>query len=116
LRVLSVFALMGALSHLASILSIAGTPWPSRPLLFRIADSVMLPTNLVLAWGFWRNRAWAVFAWLAVILFLQFIPFLFLLLTDAFATDPFQRRALYGLLVTHATLVGLFLLLLPRKK
>ena len=116
LRVLSVFCLMGALSHLGSMLSLAGPPWPSKPLLFRIADSVMLPSNLVLAWGLWRNRAWAVFAWLAVVLFLQVIPILFLLFTDALATDPTQRRAFYGLLATHATLVALFLLLLPRKK
>jgi hypothetical protein len=84
--------------------------------MFRIADSVMLPTNLVLAWGLWRNRAWAVFAWLAAVLFLQFMPFLFLLFTGAFANDPAQRRTLYGMLATHAALVGLFLLLLRRKR
>ena len=116
LRVLSVFCLLGALSHLGSILSLAGPPWPSKPLFFRIADLVMLPSNLVLAWGFWRNRAWAVFAWLGVVLFLQFIPILFLLFTDAFAIDPIQRRAFYGMLAAHAALVALFFLLLPRKK
>jgi len=116
LRVLSVFCLLGALTHLGSILSLVGPAWPSKPILFRIADSVMLPTNLVLAWGLWRNRAWAVFVWLAAILLLQVIPILFLLVTDAFATDPVQRRAFYGLLATNATLVVLFLLLLPRKK
>jgi hypothetical protein len=114
LKVLSVFCVLGALAHLGSILSIAGVPWSTRPLLFRIADSVLLPTNLVLAWGLWRNRAWAVFAWLAAILLLQFIPFL--LFTGAFATDPSQRRTLYGMLATHAALVGLFLLLLRRRK
>jgi len=116
LKVLSVFTLLGALSHLGSILSLVGPPWPSKPLLFRIADSVLLPTNLVLAWGLWRNRAWAVFAWLAAILLLQAIPFLFLLFTGSFVNDPFQRRTLYGMLATHAVLVSVFLLLLRRKK
>jgi len=116
LRVLSVFCLLGALSHLGSILSLVGPSWPSKPILFRIADSVLLPTNLVLAWGLWRKRAWAVFAWLGAVLLLQVIPILFLLVTDAFATDPAQLRAFYGLLGTNATLVVLFLLLLPRKK
>jgi len=116
LRVLSVFCLLGALSHLGSILSLVGPSWLSKPILFRIADSVLLPTNLVLAWGLWRNRAWAVFAWLGAVLLLQVIPILFLLFTGAFATDPIQRRAFYGLLATNATLVAVFLLLLPRKK
>jgi hypothetical protein len=116
LKALAVFCLVGALSHLAGILGLVGPARVSKPLLFRIADSVLLPTNLVLAWGLWRNRAWAVFAWLAAMLFLQVIPILFLLLTDAFATDPMQQRAFYGLLAGNATLLALFLLLLPRKK
>ena len=116
LKVLSVLCLLGALSHLGSMLSIAGVSWSTRPLFFRIADSVLLPTNLVLAWGLWRKRAWAVFAWLAAILLLQFVPILVLLFMGAFATDPSQRMTFYGMLVTNAALVGLFLLLLPRKK
>jgi len=116
LRVLSVFCLLGALSHLGSILGLVGPPWSSKPIFFRIADSVLLPTNLVLAWGLWRNRAWGVFAWLVAILLLQAIPILFLLVTGAFANDPAQRGAFYGLLGANATLVVLFLLLLPRKK
>ena len=116
LKMLAVFCLMGALSHLGSILGLVGPPWLSKPILFRIADSVLLPTNLVLAWGLWRNRAWGVFAWLAAVLLLQVIPILFLLFTGAFATDPIQLRAFYGLLAGNATLVAVFLLLLPRKK
>lgn len=115
LRVLSVFCLLGALSHLGGILGLVGPPWPSKPLLFHIGDAVLLPTNLVLAWGLWKKRPWAVFAWLAAIVLLQGIPILFLLVTDAFATDPTQRRAFYGLLATHVTLVAIFLLLLPKK-
>jgi uncharacterized membrane protein SpoIIM required for sporulation len=107
---------LAALTHLGSILSLAGPPWPSRPILFRIADAVLLPTNLVLAWGLWRNRAWAAIGWLAAVLFLQVIPILFLLSTDVVAIDANQRGAFYGLLTTQAVLVALFLLLLPRKK
>ena len=115
LRVLSVFCLLGALSHLGGILGLVGPPWPSKPLLYILGDSVLLPTNLVLAWGLWKKRPWAVFAWLAAIVFLQVIPIVFLLVTDAFATDPTQRRAFYGILATHFTLVAIFLLLLPKR-
>lgn len=83
--------------------------------LVRIAGSVLLSTNLVLAWGLWRKRVRGVFAWLATILLLQVIPILFLLVTGAVATDPVQRRAFYGLLGTPVTLVAVFLLLFPRK-
>ena len=111
LKVLSVFLLLGAASHLGSILGIiGGTPWLARPLLFRIADSVMLPLNLIMAWGLWRARLCAVFAWLACILLLQFVPFL--LFTDYFASSPMEKRTLYGLLATHASLVCVFILLL----
>ena len=111
LKVLSVFLLLGAASHLGSILGIiGGTPWSARPLLLRIADSVMLPLDLIMAWGLWRARLWAVFAWLACILLLQFVPFL--LFTDHFASSPMEKRTLYGLLATHASLVCVFILLL----
>jgi hypothetical protein len=110
LKILSVFLLLGAASHLGSILGIGGTPWLAQPLLFRIADSVMLPLNLVMAWGLWRARLWAVCTWLACILLLQFVPFL--LFTDHFVSSPMEKRTLYGLLATHASLVSVFLLLL----
>jgi hypothetical protein len=115
LRVLSVFCLLGALSHLGGILGLVGPPLQSKPLLFHIGDSVLLPTNLVLAWGLWKKRPWAVFGWLAAVVLLQAIPILFLLVTDAFETDPTQRRTFYGMLATHVTLVAIFLLLLPKK-
>ena len=115
LRVLSVFCLLGAFSHLGGILGLVGPPLQTKPLLFHIGDSVLLPTNLVLAWGLWKKRPWAILAWLAAIVLLQAIPILILLVTDAFATDPTQQRAFYSILATHATLVAIFLLLLPRR-
>ena len=114
LRVLSVFCLLGALTHLGGLFGQVGPPLSSKPLLFTIGDSVLLPTNLVLAWGLWRKRPWAVFAWLAAIVFLQVIPIVILLVMDAFGTDPVQERAFYGMLATHAMLVAIFLILLPR--
>ncbi len=110
LKVLSVILLLGAASHLGSILGIGGMPWLAKPLLFRIADSVMLPLNLIMALGLWRSRLWAVLTWLACIILLQFVPFL--LFTDQFASSPMEKRTLYGLLATHAFLVSVFFLLL----
>jgi hypothetical protein len=110
LKVLSVLLVLGAASHLASILSIGGRPWLDKPLMFRIADSVMVPLNLIIAWGVWRARLWGVVAWLAVILLFQFVPFL--LFTDYFAGGVVGRRTLYSLLASHAFLVSVFFLLL----
>lgn len=110
LKILSVFLLLGAASHLGSILGVGGTPWSAKQLLFRIADSVMLPLNIIMALGLWRAKLWAVFTWLACILLLQFVPLL--LFTNHFASSPIEVRTIYGLLVTHALLVGVFLLLL----
>jgi hypothetical protein len=78
--------------------------------MFRIADSVMLPLNLIIAWGLWKTRLWAVFAWVVCIFFLQIVPIL--LFADRIASGSVAVRTLYGLLVTHASLVTIFLLLL----
>lgn len=110
LKVLSILLLLGAASHLGSILGIGGTPWLAKPLPLRIADSVMLPLNLIIAWGLWRARLWAVFTWLASILLFQFVPFL--LFTDYFVSRGIEKRTLYSLLVAHAFLASVFFLLL----
>ncbi len=115
LRVLSVFCLLAALSHIGGIFGLVGPPLQNKPLLFHIGDTILLPTNLVLAWGLWKKKPWAVLLWLGAIVFLQVIPIVVLLVTGAFATDPTQLRAFYSILATHFTLVTLFLLLLPKK-
>ena len=114
LKVISVFMVLGALSHLASILSVAGRPWAAKPLHFQIADLVLLTTNLVLAWGLWRRRLWAVIGWIAAAVFFQAIPIL--LFTESFAAGPRERTILYTMLATNAILLGVFFALLPRKK
>ena len=114
LKVLAVFGLLGALSHLASILSINGTSWAARPLHFRVADLVLLPVNLALAWGLWRTRLWAVVGWAAAVLFLQFVPIL--AFSEFLATNARQRTAVYGMLVTDAALLGVLIVLLLRRK
>ena len=114
LKAMAVLMLLSALAHLASILSIRGTSWAATPLHVRVGDVVLLPVDLALAWGLWRTKFWAVVGWVAVVLLLQFIPFLFF--TDYFATSARERMMLYGQLVTHAVLLGVFWVLLPRGK
>ena len=75
---------------------------------------VVLPCNLVIAWGLWRTRFWAVVGWLATLLLLQFIPFM--LFTEFFATNPQERTILHGLLAVDAILLGIFFVLLLCKK
>ena len=114
LKVIAVFIFLGAFSHLASILGFIGGSWVDKPLRIRIADLLLLTTDLVLPWGLWRTRFWAVVAWVAAVVLLQAVPFL--LFTEFFAPGPRERTTLYGLLATNAVLLGAFLLLLPRKK
>jgi len=114
LKVVAVFSLLGALSHLGSILGVIGGSWVDKPLHFRIADLLLLTAALALAWGLWRTRFWGVVAWVAVVVLLQAVPIL--LFTEFFAPGPRERTTLYGLLATNAVLLGAFLLLLPRKK
>ena len=86
----------------------------SKPWLFRIADLLLLPISLVLAWGLWRAMFWAVVAWLAAVVLFQDVPFL--LFGEFFASDPGEQRMHYGQVVFHAIMLGILLLLLPRKK
>ena len=113
LKVVAVFALMGALSHLGSIMGLMGS-WVDKPLQFRIGDPLLLLVNLVVAWGLWRTRFWAVVVWVVALVLLQAVPFL--LFTEAFAPGPRERMMMYGVLAIDALWLGGFFLLLPRKK
>ena len=114
LKVLAVFFLLGALSHLASLMGLSGGPWVNKPWYFRAADLVLLPAGLVTAWGLWRARFWGVVAWVAAAVFLQVVPILLFL--QFTAPGPRLRVTWYCMLAIHAAMLGAFLLLLPRKK
>jgi hypothetical protein len=113
LKVIAVIMLLSALSHLGSILGMRGTSWAAKPLHFRVGDIALLAVTLALAWGLWRTKPWAVVGWVAVVVLLQFIPFL--LFTEYFATTARERMMLYGQLVTHAALLGVLWVLLRRR-
>ena len=113
LKVVAVFALLGALSHLGSIMGMRGS-WVEKPLQFLIGDPLLLLANLVIAWGLWRTRFWAVVVWVAAVVLLQAVPFL--LFTELFAPGPRERTTLYSLVAVDFVLLGVFFLLLPRKK
>ena len=115
LKVMAVFFLLAALSHVGGIMGRVGGPWASKPWYFRAGDLVLLPVNLAVAWGLWRTRFWAVVGWVAAVVFLQAIPFL-LLIRFVAPADPRMRATWYSMLAIHALLLGIFLVLLPRKK
>ena len=77
LKGVAILMLLSAFSHLGSIMGIIGGSWVAKPWLFRLADLLLLPISLVLAWGLWRTMFWAVVAWLAAVVLFQAIPFLF---------------------------------------
>ena len=114
LKIIAVLMLLSALSHLGSIMGIMGGSWVVKPLLFRIADLLLLPISLVLALGLWRTMFWAVVAWFLAVLLFQAVPFLFF--GKFFASSPSEQTMHYGQVVFHAIMLGIFLLLLPRKK
>jgi hypothetical protein len=114
LKVVAILMLLSALSHLGSIMGIIGGSWVAKPWLFRLADLLLLPISLVLAWGLWSTMFWAVVAWLVAVVLFQAIPFL--LFGEFFASDPSELTMHYGQVVFHAIMLGILLLLLPRKK
>jgi len=113
LKVVAVVSLLGALSHLGSIMGIRGS-WVDKPLQFLIGDPLLLLVDLVIAWGLWRTRFWVVVVWVAAVVFLQAVPFL--LFTELFAPGPRERATVYSVLTIDVVLLGVFFLLLPRKK
>jgi len=114
LKVIAVLFFSAAFSHLASIMGLIDGPWVNKPWYFRTADPVLLLADLVIAWGLWRLRFWAVVGWLAAVVFLQAIPML--LLIQFSAPDPRQQVTWYYMLATHAVTLGVFLLLLRGRK
>lgn len=114
LKIIAVLMLLSALSHLGSIMGIIGETWMAKPWLFRVADLLLLPTCLVLAWGLWRTMFWAVVTWLATVVLFQAIPFLFF--GEFFASNPSEQTMHYGQVGFHAVMLGILLLLLPRKQ
>jgi len=114
LRIVAVLFLLAALSHAAGIAGLVGDPWATKPWYFRAGDVVLLPANLLIAWGLWRRKFWGVVGWAAAVVFLQAVPFL--LLIRFAAPDPRLRATWYSMLAIHAVTLAAFLLLLRRKK
>jgi len=114
MKVIAVFFCLAALSHLAGIMGLGGGSGVDRPWYFRAADPVLLLVNLVIAWGLWRTKLWAVVGWLVAVVFLQVVPML--LLIQFTAPDPRLRATWYGMMATHAVLLAVFFALLRHKK
>ena len=114
LKIIAILMLLSALTHLGSIMGIIGGNWTDKPLLFRVADMLLLPIGLVLAWGLWKSLFWAVVVWFAAVVLFQIIPFLFF--GEFFASSAEVQTMLYGQVVFHAITFVIFFALLPRTK
>ncbi len=114
LKIVAILMLLSALSHLGSIMGIIGGTWVVKPWHFRVADLLLLPICLVLAWGLWKAMFWAVVFWLAMVVLFQAVPFL--LFGESFASSPSEQTMHYGQVVFHAITLGILFVLLPRKK
>jgi hypothetical protein len=113
LKIVAILMLLSALSHLGSIMGIIGGTWVVKPWHFRVADLLLLPICLVLAWGLWKAMFWAVIYWFAVVILFQAIPFL--LFSEFFASNASEQMMHYGQVGFHAIMLGILLVLLPRK-
>jgi len=114
LRILAVFLFAGGLAHLGSILGVGGVQWMTRPLYVRVADPLLLAFNVGVGWGLWQRRYWAVVGWIAGIFLLQLIPFT--LFISFFEASAVQRQTFLGLLAVHTLTLGIFLVLLFRRR
>jgi hypothetical protein len=114
LKIIAILMLLSALTHLGSIMGIIGGTWMDKPLLFRVADILLLPIGLVLAWGLWKPRFWAVVVWFAAVVLFQIIPFLFF--GKFFASNAEEQTMLYGQVGLHAITFVIFFVFLPRTK
>lgn len=114
LKVVAILMFLSALSHLGSIMGIIGVTWVDKPWLFRVADLLLLPISLVLAWGLWRTMFWALIAWFAAVVLFQVIPFLFF--GEFFASSAEEQTMHYGQVGFHAITFVILFVLLPRKK
>ena len=114
LKVVAILMFLSALSHLGSIMGIIGGTWVDKPWLFRVADLLLLPISLVLAWGLWRTMFWALIAWFAAVVLFQVIPFLFF--GEFFASSAEEQTMHYGQVGFHAITFVILFVLLPRKK
>jgi len=114
LKIIAILMLLSALTHLGSIMGIIGGTWMDKPLLFRVADMLLLPIGLVLAWGLWKSMFWAVVVWFAAVVLFQVIPFLFF--GEFFASSVEEQTMLYGQVGFHAITFVIFFVLLPRMK
>ena len=114
LKIIAILMLLSALTHLGSIMGIIGVTWMDKPLLFRVADILLLTIGLVLAWGLWKPRFWAVVVWFAAVVLFQVIPFLFF--GKFLASSAEEQTMLYGQVGFHAITFVIFFVLLPRTK
>jgi len=110
LKVVAAFFLLGGLSHAASIMGLQSGSWAAKPWYFRAGDLVLLPVNLVIAWGLWQKRFWAVVGWVAAVVFLQAVPIVLLIRFSG--AGPRLLATWYSMLVVHAVLLSALLLLL----
>lgn len=113
-RALAVALVYGALVHLGNIAGLSGRPWAENPLSWRVLDVTLLVFNVIVGFGLWRKRAWAVAAFVGGIVLLQIAPFT--LFPSAFATTPEQADLIRGLVVTWLVLLAALLALIGYRK
>ena len=113
-KFLALILLYGATVHIGNMAGLTGTPWLSTPLLWRSMDVVLLIFDGVSAIALWRGFSWSAWLTFGGIALLQFVPYT--LFRSHFILQPEDAQTLNGLLGTEALLMGVFSLLLWRKK
>ena len=114
IKVIAIALLYGATVHLSNIFGLAGTPWLSTPLLWRILDLLLLVFDLVTAIALWRGFSWSIWLLFIGITLLQILPYT--LWRSHFIHTPADVQIINSLLTTEILLLSILLILLWRGK
>ena len=109
-KIIAIALLYGATVHLSNIFGLAGTPWLSTPLLWRILDLLLLVFDAITAIALWRGFSWSVWLLFSGITLLQILPYT--LWRSHFVRAPADAQIINSLLTTEILLLSILLLLL----
>ncbi|MEM7759958.1 MAG: hypothetical protein AAF298_17790 [Cyanobacteria bacterium P01_A01_bin.40] len=113
-KIIAIALIYGATVHICNILSVAGTPWLSTPLLWRVMDGLLLFFDIFTAIALWRGFSWSIWLLFAGITLLQILPYT--LWRSHFVIKPEDTQAINSLLGTEIFCLSTLILLLWWKK
>ena len=113
LKIIAVILAFGAISHIRNMLGYGEKPFAQFPTAWKIGDVYFTILNVVAVIGLWKKAGWGILAFL-IAMFSQFIIYTIFIKYFAFTDE--HRKAIRGLLITEAIMVGIFVILILMKR